>query len=60
LEDVNGFPSVYHTLNLNEIDKQNRWPINRNEEEFAGYRDALDPICENHESLDKIGSSDAD
>ena len=37
---------------VNEIVNQNSAPLNHNEMEIAGYRDALNLIHENHDSLD--------
>jgi len=37
---------------INEIVNQNSAPLNHNEAEIAGYRDALTLIHENHDSLD--------
>jgi len=37
---------------VNEIVNQNSAPLNHNEAEIAGYRDALNLIHENHDSLD--------
>ena len=37
---------------INEIVNQNSAPLNHNEAEIAGYRDALNLIHENHDSLD--------
>ena len=37
---------------VNEIVNQNSAPLNHNEMEIAGYRDALNQVHENHDSLD--------
>ena len=37
---------------VNEIVNQNSAPLNHNEAEIAGYRDALNLVHENHDSLD--------
>ena len=39
-------------VRVNEIVNQNSAPLNHNEAEIAGYRDALNLVHENHDSLD--------